>query len=208
MPTRYYSPKVRQTQVLERRQRVAAATAELHAEKGVNATSYADIAEKAGVSLPTVHSYFPTQADLLSACTGHVVARAPQIPMQAILAAPDLSDAANRLIAAVDGLHAYFEPWLCWRQETAAPFLTEFAATHRGQLTSMMDQLLSQHRPGQQTACAAVWESILSFDVWNRLVRQHGLSRARVRKILKNLLMAALGPGLSTGTHPGPGRKL
>lgn len=208
MSTRRYTPKVRQAQVSERRQQVVAATAELHAEKGVNATSYANIAGRAGVSLPTVHSYFPTQADLLSACTGHVVARAPQIPMQAILAAPDLSDAANRLIVAVDGLHAYFEPWLCWRQETAAPFLTEFAATHRAQLTSMMDQLLSQHRPGQQTACAAVWESILSFDFWNRLVRQHGMSRARVRKILKNLLMAAIGPGLSTSTQPGPRRKL
>ena len=146
MSNRRYTPKVRQTQVFERKQRVAAATAELHAEKGVSATSYADIAGRAGVSLPTVYSYFPTQADLLSACTGHVVARAPHIPVQAILATPDLSD-------------------------------------------------------------AAVWESILSFDFWQRLVHQHGLTRARVRKILKNLLMAALGPGLSTSIQPGPRRK-
>ena len=207
MSNRRYTPKVRQTQVFERKQRVAAATAELHAEKGVSATTYADIAGRAGVSLPTVYSYFPTQADLLSACTGHIVARAPHIPVQIILAAPDLSDAADQLILAVDGLHVYFEPWLCWRQETADPFLTEFAATHRAQLTSMMDQILSQHRPGRQTACAAVWESILSFDLWQRLVRQHGLTRARVRKILKNLLMAALGPGLSTSIQPGPRRK-
>lgn len=207
MSNRRYTPKVRQTQVFERQQRVAAATAELHAEKGVSATSYADIASRAGVSLPTVHSYFPTQADLMSACTGHVGAHAPQLPVQAVLAATDLTDAADRLIVAVDGLHAYFEPWVSWRQETVVPFLAELAATRRAQLTSMMAQLLSQHRPGRQAACAAVWESILSFDLWQRLVRQHGLPRARVRKILKNLLMAALGPGLSTSIQPGPRRK-
>ena len=207
MSTRRYTPKVRQSQVSERRQRVAAATAELHAEKGVNATSYADIASRAGVSLPTVHSYFPTQAELLRACTGHVGARAPELPVQAVLAAPDLSDAADRLIAAVDGLHAYFEPWVSWRQETVVPFLAELAATRRDQLTSLIARLLSQHRAGRQTVDAAVWESILSFDFWQRLVRQHGLPRARVRKILKDLLMAALGPELFTSIQPGPRRK-
>ena len=207
MSTRRYTPKVRQTQVSERRQRVAAATAELHAEKGASATSYADIAGRAGVSLPTVHSYFPTQADLLSACTGHVGARAPQLPVQAILTAPDLSDAADRLVIAVDGLHAYFEPWVSWRQEKVVPFLAELAATRRAQLTSMIARLLSQHRPGQQGVSAAVWESILSFDFWQRLVRQHGVPRARVRKILKDLLMAVPGPGPSTSIQPGPRRK-
>lgn len=207
MSTRRYTAKIRQAQVSERRQRVAAATAELHAEKGVIATSYADIARKAGVSLPTLHSYFPTQAELLSACTGHVVARAPQLPVQAVLAAPDLSDAADKLIAAVDGLHAYFEPWVSWRQETVVPFLAELAATRRAQLTSLMAQLLSQHGVRRQTVPAAVWESILSFDFWQRLVRQHALPRARVRAILKDLLMAALGPGLSTSIQPGPRRR-
>ena len=207
MSTRRYTPKIRQTQVSERRQRVAAATAELHAEKGVIATSYADIARRAGVSLPTVHTYFPTQAELLSACTGHVGLRAPQLPVQAVLAAPDLSDAADRLIAGVDGLHAYFEPWVSWRQETIVPFLAELAATRRAQLTSLMAQLLSQHRISEETVSAAVWESILSFDFWHRLVRQHGLPRARARKILKNLLMAALGPGRSTSIQPGPRRR-
>lgn len=206
MSTRGYTPKVRQTQVSERRQRVAAATAELHAEKGVIATSYADIARRAGVSLPTVHSYFPTQAELLDACTGHVSARAPQLPVQAILAASDLNDAADRLIAAVDGLHAHLEPWTSWRQETVVPFLAELAATRRAQLTSLLQQLLSQHRVRGQAVYAAVWESILSFDFWHRLVRQHGLPRARARIILKDLLMAALGPGLSPSIQSGPRR--
>lgn len=207
MSNRRYTPKVRQTQVFERQQRVAAATAELHAEKGASATSYADIASRAGVSLPTVHSYFPTQAHLMRACTGHVGAHAPQFPVEAILGAPDLTDAADRLIVALDRLHAYYEPWVSWRQETVVPFLAELAATRRAQLTSMLARLLSQHRPDRQAACAPVWESVLSFDLWQRLVRQHELPRARVRKVLKNLLMAAVGPGPSTSIQPGPRRK-
>lgn len=207
MSTRRYTPKVRQKQISERRQRVAAATAELHAEKGVIATSYADIARKAGVSLPTVHSYFPTQADLLSACTDHVSVRAPQLPVQALLAAPDLSDAVDSLIGAVDDLHAYFEPWVSWREDTTVPFLAELAATRREQLTSLMAQLLSQHRVDRHTVIAAVWESILAFDFWARMVRRHGLSRARVRLILKTLLMAALGPEPSSSVQPGSRRR-
>lgn len=207
MSTRRYTPKIRHTQVAERRERVAAATAELHAEKGVIATSYAEIAQRAGVSLPTVHSYFPTQAALMSACTGHVAAGAPRLPVEAILAAPDLRNAAETLVAAVDGLHAYSEPWVSWRQETVVPFLAELMATRRAQLTALMLQLLTQYRGGSQIVHAAVWEAILSFDFWQRLVRQHGLPRVRVRATLTDLLMAALGPEPSTPLQSGPRRR-
>ncbi len=206
MATRRYTPKIRQAQVSERRGRVAAATAELHAEKGVLATSYADIALRAGVSLPTVHSYFPTQSELLTACTGHVAATAPPLPVQMLMAASDLHAAAEILVAAVDKRHAYFEPWVSWRQETVTPFLVEMSASHRDQLTALMAQLLTRHRKGTQTAHAAAWESLLSFDLWQRLTRQHALPRRQVRALLTDLLMAALGPAPSTTPKPGPRR--
>jgi AcrR family transcriptional regulator len=66
---------------------IAAATAELHAEKGAIATTYADIAKRAGVSLPTVYSHFPTQNELLQGCTAHVIAKAPTLPLEKIQAA-------------------------------------------------------------------------------------------------------------------------
>jgi len=207
MATRRYTPRIRQVQILQRQERVAAAAAELHAEKGVVATSYTDIARRAGVSLPTVHSYFPTQAALMSACTGHVEARAPGLPVPAILDAPDLHAAARTLVDAMDRLHAYFEPWASWRQETAIPFLADLNATHRAQLTGVLIQLLDRHLKGLQVSPAAVWESLLSFDIWQRLVRQHGLKRGRVRAILTDLLMAALGPAPSTTIQPGPRKR-
>lgn len=194
MATRKYTPSKRLTQVSERKQRVAAATAELHAEKGPVATSYADIAHRAGVSLPTVHSYFPTQAALMSACTGHVATGAPPLPVEKILAAPNLPAAAATLVVSMDALHAYFEPWLSWRAETAIPFVAQLRINNRDRLTALLVQLLSRHRKGPQTAHAAAWESLLSFDLWQRLVRQHAMPRARARVLLIDVLLAALGP--------------
>jgi AcrR family transcriptional regulator len=207
MASRNYTPSKRLTQVVERQQRVAAATAELHAEKGQVATSYADIAHRAGVSLPTVYSYFPTQAALMSACTGHVAAGAPPLPVEEILAAPDLQAAAATLVISMDALHAYFQPWLSWRAEGAIPFVAELRINNRDRLTKVLVQLLSRRRKGAPAACAAAWESILSSDLWERLVRQHALPRAGVRALLIDLLLAALGPEPAAIRKPVPRRR-
>lgn len=204
MANRKYTPSKRLTQVADRQQRVAVATAELHAEKGPVATSYADIAQRAGVSLPTVHSYFPTQAAMMSACTGHVAAGAPPLPVEQILAATNLPDAAATLVISMDALHAYFQPWLSWRAERAIPFVAEMMISKRERLTRLLVQLLSRHRKGPQAACASAWESILSFDLWERLVRQHALPRAVVRALLVDLLLAALGPEPAAPRKPVP----
>ena len=55
MPPRPYDNASRQLQQAELKSRIAAAAAELHASQGALATSYAQIAERAGVSLPTVY---------------------------------------------------------------------------------------------------------------------------------------------------------
>jgi len=174
----------------------------LHAEKGPVATSYADIAQRAGVSLPTVHSYFPTQAALMGACTSHVAAGAPALPVEKILAARDLGEAAEALVVSMDKLHAYFEPWASWRAERSISFVAELRAANRDRLTALLLQLLSRHRKGRQAAYAAAWESLLSFDLWQWLARQHALPRARVRKLLVLLLLSALGPASATAIPP------
>lgn len=207
MASRKYTASKRLSQVLDRQQRVAAAAAELHAEKGPVATSYADVAERAGVSLPTVYSYFPTQDALMSACTGHVAAGAPELPLDEILGASDMREAAVKLVIAMDRLHAYFEPWVSWRADTAIPFLAQLRATNRDGLLVFLRRLFSLHRKGSQAACAAAWESLLSFDLWQRLVRQHALPRTRVRALLTDLLLSALGPEPATSLRSGPRRR-
>ena len=50
------------------RERIVEATAALHSEQGVAATSYLQIAERAGVGAATVYRHFPTLGSLVMAC--------------------------------------------------------------------------------------------------------------------------------------------
>ena len=61
----------------ETRQRLVEATAALHAERAISATSLRDIAERAGVSVGTAYHHFPTYLDVVRACGAHVMAASP-----------------------------------------------------------------------------------------------------------------------------------
>lgn len=206
MAPRSYNTESRRRKQLELRSRIAAAAAELHAQKGGLATSYADIARHAGVSLPTVYKHFPSQTELFGACTAHVASQAPQLPVDEILAAPDLRTAAERVVGAMDALHAHFEPWQAWREDRLVPFLADMYANLRRQQTALIADLLSRHLgPGDHREVAAAWESVVAFDPWHRMVRGHELPRPAVRRLLIQMLLAVAGPQPAASSHPGPG---
>ena len=195
MPTRSYDSETRRRQQAERKARIAAATATLHAKHGANNTSYAEIAAEAGVSLPTVYAHFPTQRELLEGCTSHVAASAPAIPVEKVLAATDLSSAAQLLADALAERHLHFEPWLAWREDRLIPFLNEMSAGVREDLSALVARVLKQHLgPGDHREAVAGWESVLSFDFWHRLTRGHRLSRPAVRRVIVQSLDAIARP--------------
>jgi AcrR family transcriptional regulator len=208
MAPRAYNNETRLQQQAELKERIAAAAARLHAEKGAMATSYAEIAQRAGVSLPTVYKHFPTQVQLIAACTGHVAGQGPQLPAGEILQAPSLAAAAEALVHSMDRMHAHFEPWKVWREHRLIPPLGDISARQRQQLTGLIGQVLaSQLGAGEHRELAAVWESLLDFELWHRLVRSHKLSRASVRHTLVHLLLAAAGPQRAASSSPRPTRK-
>jgi AcrR family transcriptional regulator len=208
MAPRAYNNETRLQQQAELKQRIAAATAELHAEQGAVATSYAQIAQRAGISLPTVYKHFPTQGQLMAACTGHVARQAPALPAAEILEAPSLAAAAETLVDAMDRIHAHFEPWKAWREHRLVPALGDMANRQRQQLTGLIAQVLArQLGAGEHHELAAVWESLLNFELWHRLVREHKLSRAAARRTLVQLLLAVAGPQRAPPPSPRPTRK-
>src|SRR3990170_2374214 len=85
MSPRKYDMSKRAATVARTRQRIVDATRELHAEQGVAATSWDDIAGRAGVGVGTVYRHFPSLDELVPACGA--VARE-------LLDLPDPSDAA------------------------------------------------------------------------------------------------------------------
>lgn len=208
MAPRAYDNSTRQQQQQELRARIAAAAARLHAAKGALATSYADIAREAGVSLPTVYNHFPDQDGLIAACTGHVAAQAPELPALEILSAPDLPASAQQLAEAMDRIHAHFEPWMAWGEHRLIPALQAMVDRERQQLTGLIAQVLDTYLgPGDHGEAAATWETLLSFGFWHRLLREHKLPRAAVRRTLVHLLLAASGPQPAASAPRPPSRK-
>ena len=208
MATRPYDSALRLRKQAELKARIVGVAAALHAQKGATDTSYADIAAQAGVSLPTVYAHFPTQRDLLAGCTAHVGARAPALPVEQLLAAPDLRAAAEMLAAAVDARHHHFEPWLAWREDRVIPFLAELSGARRDQFAALIARVLRRHlRPGDHRDAVAAWESTLSFDFWHRLTRGHRLSRPRARGVIVRALLAIVPPQQHLAVHPPLRRK-
>ena len=195
MTTRTYNSELRLRKQAERKARIAAATAALHAEKGARATSYADIAAKAGVSLPTVYTLFPTEDELLAGCTAHVAAQAPAMPAEAVLAAPDLRAAAELLADAAERRHLHFEPWSAWREDRVIPFLAQMSARVREERSALIARVLQRHLgAGDHREAVAAWESALSFDFWHRLARAHRLPRPAVRRVILSCLLSVATP--------------
>ena len=209
MPPRPYNNETRLQQQAGLKARIAAAAAQLHAEKGALATSWSDIAEAAGVSLPTVYKHFPDFDALIPACTGHAAQGAPALPAERILACDDLPAAVEELVAAADRLNAYFEPWLVWGEDSRIEALARFADQQRAEFTGFCHAVLQRHRPDAPDLheAAAQWQALLDFPFWHALVRHHKLSRAAARRHTAHLLLAVVGPQPAASTRPRPNRK-
>jgi AcrR family transcriptional regulator len=205
MPPRSYNIETRLQQQQSLRQRIVEAAVQMHAAKGGLATTYGDIAQAAGVSLPTVHKHFPSADELFRSCTGHVAALAPPVPAADILAAPSIEEAARMLVDAVDRVHAHFEPWKVWREHEHIQVLADIALRVRKDMTELCAGVLTRHGAATNVReTAAVWESLLDFEPWHRLVREHKLPRATVRTALLQLLLAVTGPQPAAPSSPRP----
>ena len=74
---RIYRQTSRAERTAETRQRIVEAAVELHGTVGPGRTSLSDVADKAGVSRPTLYSHFSNEAQLFRACTMHWMQQDP-----------------------------------------------------------------------------------------------------------------------------------
>src|ERR687885_2690162 len=90
--SRTYELKKRAERQEETRRRIVAAAVELHTKLGPARATVQAIAEKAGVTRPTVYAHFPDARSLLEACSGHVRAITPPPDPSAWRSISDPSD--------------------------------------------------------------------------------------------------------------------
>src|SRR3954453_12685291 len=75
--TRPYRLKERARRQEETRRRIAAVTADLHAEVGTARTTITEVARRGGVQRPTVYANCPEERELFAACQAHFLAGHP-----------------------------------------------------------------------------------------------------------------------------------
>lgn len=116
MAPRPYRMGARADAVADTRDRIVEAAKEVHAEAGVVATSWEDIAARAGVSMATVYRHFPSLAELVPACARSVfdVIQPPTLAQAAeqfaALAAP--ADRLEHLVRESCACYAKGARWL------------------------------------------------------------------------------------------------
>jgi AcrR family transcriptional regulator len=177
------------------RERIVAAAVALHREKGTVATSYADLAQRAGVSLQTVHNHFPSLGELLPACTGLVAASAPQVTADlfAPLGAPE--DRLDALLKALFLQHAHFEPWMRWAVPEArlVPELEAGLRQGRDHLAALLAAAIAPGFAGKPPAeLVALLATLLDIECWMRLQSQSGLSPKAASAALREGALALL----------------
>ena len=193
--SRTYELKKRAERQEETRRRIVAAAVELHTKLGPSRTTVQAIAEKAGVTRPTVYAHFPDARSLLEACSGHVRATIPP-PDSTVW--HSISDPSERLETALRELYGYYErlePLLENVQRDAAvmPVVAEMNAYRVRYLEEIRDHLL-QAWPTRDGAAARLRQAIghaLEFRTWQSLVRRQGCTTVEAVQLMVAFVRAA-----------------
>jgi AcrR family transcriptional regulator len=196
---RTYELKRRAERQEETRQRIVDAAVELHTTLGPSRTTVQAIAERAGVTRPTVYAHFPDERALFQACSGHVRTTVPP---------PDptpwgeIADPVARLDTALRSVYAYYErlePLLAnvERDALVMPIIAELRA-HRTRYVDEVRDVLVQAWPARGAARTRLRRAIghaLEFGTWQSLVRGQGCTTAEAVRLMTALARAAASAG-------------
>jgi AcrR family transcriptional regulator len=193
--SRTYELKRRAERQDETRRRIVAAAVDLHTELGPSRTTVKAIAERAGVTRPTVYAHFADTRSLLEACSAHVRATVPPPDPSAWRS---ISDPDERLETALCDLYAYYErlePLLENVQRDAAvmPLVAEMNAYRVRYLEGTRDLLLEAW-PTRGRAKTLLRQAIghaLEFRTWQSLVRRQGCRPDEAAQLMVALARAA-----------------
>lgn len=189
---RTYELRERAERQAETRQRIVEAAVELHTTLGPARTTVKAIAERAGVTRPTVYAHFPDTRSIFEACSGHVAATVP-FPDPAVW--QQVPDPGGQLATALHELFLYYarlEPLLenLERDVVVMPLVAEFYAETVRYLEQVRDGLLDAWGTSGRTRTrvrGAIGHA-LEFRTWQSLVRHQGLRPADAVALLVDLV--------------------
>jgi AcrR family transcriptional regulator len=193
--SRTYELKRRAQRQEETRRRIVEAAVELHTTLGPSRTTVKKIAERAGVTRPTVYAHFPDARSLFQACSGHV---RETVPAPDPAAWPSIPDASDRLETALHDVYGYYErlePLLenVQRDAVTMPIVAEMN-TYRVRYLEEIRDLLLEAWPKRGAAKARLRRAIghtLEFAAWQSLVRRQGCRTDEAVQLMLAFVQAA-----------------
>jgi AcrR family transcriptional regulator len=195
-----YELKKRAERQEETRLRIARATLELHEILGPALTTRSAIAERAGVTRPTVYSHFPDDLSLGKACSSLGLAENPP---------PDpghweeISDPEQRLRVALAELYAYFRR----RERLLANVLRDAEREWEAKphVREIMEPLV-EHWERMKETLAAGWKVgedypqplpgaiglALDFETWHTMVSKQSLTDEQALDLMVGMVRCAM----------------
>lgn len=193
MAERKYQLRKRAEGLDATRERIVEATAALHYQQGVAATSYIQIAERAGVGAATVYRHFPTLGSLVEACGANVAAvTQPPVPENAPAVFAGLTERGQRLERLVAELDAYYGRASVWlgiaaRDRDSIPELDGFLR----QVDAGVEALVREAAgAGSSEAVIRLMTALADVSVWQSLKRLDA-PPAEFRRTMAGLLDCA-----------------
>lgn len=171
------------------REKILAATIALHAEKGIVATSYKDIARRADVGLGTVYHHFPALDDLVMACGGRLleITRPPRPEVFA-----GLGSRRARLERLVDEVFAWYERYPAWRRALCdADKLDVLARGVQRREAILRDLVHAAVGEDPDDQCTISVRALIDFEVY-RTLRDAGRATGEAARTVAKVLCSGL----------------
>jgi AcrR family transcriptional regulator len=196
-----YELKKRAERQEETRLRIARATLELHELLGPALTNRSTIAERAGVTRPTVYSHFPDELSLGKACSSLELSDNPLPdpgPWQ------EIADPERRMRVALGDLYAYFRRrerlWTNVLRDQEMPYTNDDPEAQEADAEIMEPIFLHWER--MKETLAAGWGAAiepprlllsaiglaLDFQTWRAMVRRQDLSDEQAIELMVGMV--------------------
>ena len=175
------------------RRRIVDATLELHGEQGIAATSWDDIALRAGVGVGTVYRHFPSLDELIPACgeiTRQVVAAPDPTSARSLFeGVDDPKERLERLARAAFGIYERGAPQLraIRNEPDVHPNVAEAGNEVEASLAALVDAALEPF--ATTPADRALVRALIDLNTWDAL-HAHEVGDTEAVTAIADMLLA------------------
>jgi len=191
---RPYTQKVRALRRDEVHRRITLAAVHLHGSVGPAHTTMEDIATRAGVRRATVYNHFPTDSELLDACSSHWFSENPPPNPEEWIA---IVDPLERAATALRAMYEYYDRGQqmlekVFRDAPQIPALEEILRLKWRPLLEGMAEILTQGWNHSETELRATSRVAFDFFTWQTLSTS-GLSNEEATRVAVGWIAACAG---------------